>query len=177
MRLTFITIALLASACSTQTHIEKTIEDPNGPRWLEDSIYDAAEFWQMNEDVDILVGETGEVQVEVKQLLPDYLGLFAGDGVGGGTISMTPELGQNFEQQSANCVMRHEQGHALGMEHVDDPNSLMFPVLHLPADGNDCFWSDADVAEFCAATGHDCNGQSSHALVEGDAADEGVVID
>lgn len=65
---------------------------------------------------------------------------------------------QAYGPLTRRCVIEHELGHFLGMQHVDDDRSengisLMNEVIYADQIHDICFWSSRDDDELCRATG------------------------
>lgn len=129
-----------ANLARTITHKAPTAStDVTGqPDWVVRAVLSAADFWHEH-GVDFMPAESGEVRVELREIT--VMGQYDDAS---GAIWISSEL-ENTPR--ADCVIAHELGHAIGMEHISKAGDLMSKYASLGADGN-CIWSNADQAEF-----------------------------
>lgn len=123
--------------------------DENYP-WIEEPANIAADFWL---DHEVLYG------VSLDSVDNVYLGISAEhmDGTRIGYCSGSNEISKSkimIEKSLidnptiyTSCVIAHELGHYIGMDHVRQGISLMAPVQTLTKEGK-CAWSEDDQEEF-----------------------------
>lgn len=130
-----------------------TVDIVKAPDWLLAPLSQAFDFWN-DKGVEFEVIENGEIKVISEELAPidgdRALGQFLA-----GTITIVPEV-KDMSDLGQKCVVAHEFGHALGLDHVKDGPSLMYPSITVNEE--DCPWSKSDEAQLCEATGI-CNGK------------------
>lgn len=89
----------------------------------------------------------GEVGIETQTDRKDF-GDYATDIPSfEGNIVLSEALSSLDVDDGPGCVAMHEEGHAIGLDHVSEPESLMYPVMGFH-DGGICFWSKADEDQF-----------------------------
>lgn len=146
--LLLLSVILLISGCSTTVEEYKyslVVTDKQFV-WLEEPNLMAAEFWEQHNKEFYIVSDESEADiiVNVKELSPDRIGQCY-CAFNHCTIELIPSLEDNDPRYVA-CVIAHEMGHSLGMDHVNVKESLMYPVAATTFDGK-CFWSKEDQEE------------------------------
>lgn len=149
---------LLGSGCSmyvkpTDIH---TIWYDEQNEWLKEPMYLAIEFWDGHGAIFADDKNSPDLFIDVKDLPPDRISQcdchFDTSYVGHGTIDIIPSRFDNGDLENS-CVLAHEMGHSLGMNHVSKINSLMYFVDAGPdPTTHQCRWTDADQKEFDRAT-------------------------
>jgi hypothetical protein len=139
---------LLLSGCGGGPQLESVF--PAADTWLIDAVRKALPFWaehgvELVEHPSGLPIKVGERPYRVPE--EDELGTFGRDNATtyGWSIYIDGEL---ESMGSAPCVVAHEIGHALGMDHVEEGPSLMSPTNTTCAGG--CCWSELDEEAFRA---------------------------
>jgi hypothetical protein len=111
--------------------------------WVTDAVIGAIAFWGDHGEVFRPATADGVgVEVTVQNLPPDRVGECALR-----TIHLSPGLSDR--PHVAMCIVTHEIGHYLGMNHVPQGDSLMAPVVAV--NGSSCYWSEDDENEHVAA--------------------------
>ena len=134
--------------------------DEEQPDWALTAADMASDVWS---DHSVLFlggqGSDSKLRVEVVPLPPDRIAeCYCNVDFTSGIIHVIPRLetSEYYNDQVRSCVIAHEMGHALGMNHSDDINSLMSPVIINDMDGP-CSWSDLDQAELCRVQPYTCD--------------------
>ncbi len=152
-------LAVVAASCACAREPPINVDVTGQPVWVVDAFEKSADFWALHDiEVNIdRVSSEGSVAVEVvsgvdftarwKPLENKILVSAERDP------ALIPEEFRNVAalQNAPTCALAHEIGHAIGMGHVEDPESLMFETAVLPNEG--CWWSVDDQIELCRATG------------------------
>lgn len=162
-RILVILATVVLSECSASVpppDFEITVADSEAP-WVHAATDEAIDFW-IAHNVLFLPTDSGRLSVVEKPLPDDRVAecdcriwldgdnQMRGDAMG--EIHIRPELGtsENYNDRKRGCVIAHEMGHSIGMDHVVQGPSLMAPFVTFSDDG-DCLWSDLDQAELCRA--------------------------
>lgn len=141
-----ILLVLILSSCDSKpSKIDIYLDTKSTPKWIDDALVNTVAFWSEH-GVTLIPGPEGTITFTVQELPPDrvaqwesHLEWYTGN------ISIIPIMEDSL---LTSCTLAHEIGHALGMNHVREDNSLMSPVVH--KNGLDsCYWSRLDQEEFC----------------------------
>ena len=143
---------LLITSCSIFEADVTSITLDDGSSWLEDSLDTVLDLWYSKDvlytyNVDDLGAADGESGNSDILLVTDDLGgeaigycyCFEGDLVS--EIVIEQSLIDNPASYTA-CVIAHELGHYIGLNHVSDDDSIMSPVI-----SEECEWSSWDEQE------------------------------
>lgn len=142
-----IIVYFLAASCAPARIIG--IEQPEP--WLTSAVEGAISFWGRS---------PREVAFELAQDLADSnVRVRASDDLPEGSaavynmgaISIRPRVAE-WATLDRICIVAHEMGHHLGMDHRPEIPSLMNPSTSMFTD--DCSWSEFDQKEFCQT--NDC---------------------
>ena len=121
-----------------------TINIENAPTWVQESTLEAVGFWAArNHAVSFTIDPNGKIPIGVKdgeQLPEEALGIYTFDG----KIYLNSSLENNI---GAKCVIAHELGHSIQMNHVSKSGGMMSVYASIWADGR-CMWNGADTVEF-----------------------------
>ena len=112
-------------------------------RWADDAMDGAVGFWS-HHGIAFNEGDPSGYRLMVTPLPPDRIGQ-----CGNEAIEIAPSLAG--KEQETRCVIAHELGHLIGMNHVPQSESLMAPIVALPPDHAACWWSERDQLELEAA--------------------------
>lgn len=143
-------------SCGELASADTMFVDVAKATWLSTTTDEAADFWARHGEVIIVTNNGGWVHVVPKDVDP-HIGLYQG-WKKQGTIFVDPDL--IATPLKTKCVIAHEMGHALGLDHVNDPKSLMAPkTQHYDETDNltDCLWSADDQKELCRVDPEVCN--------------------
>lgn len=147
-----ITAILLISSCSAfvdETFFIQVPQDEN--EWVSVATNLSADFWLDHGPLIAVSDQPSPLSVITKEMPPDRIAeCDCLVGAMRGTIHLDPDLGTSVHHndETRRCVVAHEIGHAFGMNHVDEPGSLMNPVVSYDT-GDECWWSESDQEEFC----------------------------
>lgn len=110
--------------------------------WLEPATEIAVRFWA-EKGIGFAIDYPGGVYIKVAELTPDRAAEYDSRRH---EIRIIPDMAT--EVSEAGCIIAHELGHCLGMEHVavGMQPSLMAEVVSLDDNGK-CYWSSLDQAE------------------------------
>ena len=151
MRKAVLAILVFAAACDGA----HTVDVVGQPQWVKNAVDFSILFWWNHEEE--FVVQPGGMPVRVA----DISDIKAWGLEGPMGIQLDPllaDLDQSMEPEWADtargCVVAHELGHSLGMNHVAQKPycSLMAPKLSIDYAGT-CCWSEFDQAEFSKTTG------------------------
>jgi predicted Zn-dependent protease len=151
-------ILLLTTSCSNfQAKVTSITLDENS-LWLEDSLIQSLNFWatkdilythkiervtsrdrEIGAEDSIITGDLGN-KIDLGGSAIGHCYCFAGDLVS--EIVVEKSLFDNPTKYTS-CLLTHELGHYIGMEHVEEGNSIMSPAIKV-----DCDWSRLDQEEF-----------------------------
>lgn len=147
-------IALLAG-CRVVYPIDKPISlDLHGqPETLVDFAQGAVDLWAQH-DVTFTIAPDlhGEVPIRVGDSGAGTWADYTYEGPHAGEVLVQPEL---LVSQHGECTVAHELGHAVGLHHDSQADSLMSAYLTLCTwlDDNPCCWDALDDMELCRAGG------------------------
>ncbi len=173
MKKIFVLLALFVSACGLDPRTNTKINVPK-EEWVVEATNDSISYWEKH-GVNFEFVEDGGIEITSSEDL-DPLGIYYFDS---NSIEIrtsldlitenrdtqvdfnNPEYGreaykkwfETLEKQSKKCVVSHELGHAIGMEHIDDGhNHLMSPIINVCSLYEDnktdvCCWSEKDQKE------------------------------
>lgn len=136
-------VALLVAAGAACDDGIVTVTVDAEPAWLPPAAAGAVDFWQRQGVDELVIGDAGDVRVVVAD---------AGDADGNGRddfANVTPgeivldDSVGDLDELSRKCILAHELGHTLGLEHVEAG------LMSSPHMGgvDDCAWTDDDQAE------------------------------
>lgn len=152
----FISLCLLIGCGTAQktVTIYYRVPDKNDV-WLQKGMKDAADFWSYKGVILKEDEEKAEILILSKELPGDRAGQFEYFLLTrySGFITVIPSLEDN--PNYTKCVLAHEVGHALRMDHVADKKSLLSPVVLLDKN-KDCYWSHDDEEELCRVNANFC---------------------
>ncbi len=168
MKVLVLVFALLSTACSGPVVLSLSSElAPDYREPVRDALERSVLAFR-HEGVDVVLADEDDVLGSfVVDVRPDVAFLDGAIGVthrgitgGAQWIHMDPRV---FEPTQANtwghdagrdlddagawlmrCAVRHEVGHAIGLEHVSGETSLMYPQVGLKAGADACLWSYED---------------------------------
>lgn len=147
-------LAFVAASCACAKEPPLYVDVSDQPEWVVQAFEDAADFWALH-DIEVNVGDFKDgIKVAVVGAT-DIGGDFARWAPSEGLIKVSNNLGNIQDPRNANlpsCSLAHELGHALGMQHVEDEQSLMAEKAKQPPEEG-CWWSADDQIELCRATG------------------------
>lgn len=139
----------LVSGCAPSQY---TVHVADGaPGWVNQITYDAVDWWS-GHGADIAISDTGTLIDLGVFPSATKLGEFqtwtgADDRIVlAARMQIYVESGEPYATRFPVCVVAHEMGHMMGMEHVEDTDSLLSPIIHMS--NNDCLWSQYDQAEY-----------------------------
>ena len=118
-----------------------TLGIKDAPEWLVVASEGAAAFWD-ERDIKVTLAPKGDIRIRVDELREGILGEWHPDE---SAIVVDPSL--EIKNIKAKCVVAHEIGHYLGLDHVEEEFSLMFYAARVDEYGN-CYWSDSDKAQW-----------------------------
>ncbi len=143
-------IALVSScACAQQGPIVIDVADK--PSWLVERLERAADFWSL-QDVEVLLDEGSGLNIKVVDPT-DIDQHFAEWQASSNTMFVSTRLEHPDLRvvDGPTCILAHEIGHVLGMDHVKGQRNLMSATASLPSEG--CWWGTEDQLELCRVTG------------------------
>lgn len=143
------------SGCSYEQYLNIELDLHDQPAWLWDGSAEASDFW-LNHGVNFSVGGQGGLPVVAEELPGSILGETSWDKIRIDPVANNEKI---FTHQRMVCIIAHEFGHDVGMEHDSGRDSLMFPKEHQQPDDT-CSWSKEDQAELCRA--HSTNSTCEH---------------
>lgn len=128
------------SITKVKSNIKKSIYVESFPKWAQydtDVILDAIKFWKDKTGAEFYVTSSPSADIKinwVKEMDKGYDGyIFAGKfidiAVGNSNCG---ETWKSYDSKTVTLLVIHELGHALGIEHSTDPNSIMFPFISNP---------------------------------------------
>jgi Matrixin len=139
----------LLSSCSAFIDSEMTIGYDSDYPWIAEPTELAIEFWA-DHGIDFVYTENSpDLFITVNDLPEGIIGHCRGclnTHDGSGFIEVDP-LREDRTLLGNKCLIAHEIGHSLGMEHVSEPASLMSIYLTADLPNNNCFWSIDDQEE------------------------------
>lgn len=147
MKTLYITSALLIAGCAAEPRQIYIV--PEAPEWAWAATETAMDFW---------AAEPRQVRFEFATEPGFDLTLETVEGFGDdktsiaiygmGRIRLLAAL-ETWAPAHRSCVVSHEIGHSLGLDHVEGDPSLMNASASDFFFDNTCLWSDLDQAEFC----------------------------
>ncbi len=146
---------LLIPACAPPPGFVVTVDTLTAPSWLD--LDPAIVIWA-GRGVTLLPTPDGQVGFTVETMPPDRSAEFrATFARNSGVIALDPSLSD--PSRASACVVAHEFGHALHLNHVTQGPSLMAPAVTFAPDGG-CFWSELDEQQFCDRNTDMCAAQN-----------------
>ena len=159
----YLFLVLELTGCSTLIETDADFDISNQPDWVVRNVFKASEFWE-GHGLFLNVGHFNKPDIEIKvdKDIDNRIGEWRTNSLKiplNGTIIIHPDLSYKRDIKTGyditSCIIAHELGHSLFMDHVEQSESLMAPLVGIDKDKT-CFWSDLDQEQFCILNPEKC---------------------